>query len=522
MAYWTSRRAARRSLIALVLAAGPLAGQAQKCDLPMQAHPKLLTAGLQFNGVFKPTAKPEDKAKALQTVIKVLTDDVSGFPANMQPSRNFLLGQTLLVWLDQPGTGLSEPRGKLGYTADPTGRQDIAAALDSAWTAIRAVKPECSDSLKLYTNGLWGQLINKAVNFTNSQQNDSAEVYARRSMLFDSKQYYAYNIMSNIALVKDDTVAMIEWFGKTIEVTAGTTDTNAVKVRDNMLLNLGALYTNAAGSAEGAKKDSSTRAAVATYKRYLAFHPNDLTTKLRILRLSGATLDSASANSFVDTVLQNVNAVSDAQLTDAGSELTKNKLYSSGLRLFEAALKKNPFSRDGLYNSAVALNNLERFDEIRPFFTRLRDIDPNNTGIYSLARNIQAARKLKVQTTANKGVRPRAGQSILLNPAQQALIRVFNDSLVYYTQIIQNMNPTVDVRTFSPGAEGAKLGAVVQVPPDKPAATYGIAVDFLDATGNAVASTTIRTKQLEPGSFELISAEGKGAGIVAFRYKVVK
>lgn len=522
MASWTTRRAALRSLSALVLVAGSLGAQAPKCDLPMQSHPKLLTAGLQFNAVFKPAAKPEDKAKALQTVIRTLTDDVTGYPAPMQPSRNFLLGQAILVWLDQPGTGYTEPRGKLGYTANPTGTQDLAAALDTSWAAIRSVKPECADSLKLYTNGLWGQLINKAVTFTNSQQLDSAEIYARRSMLFDNKQFYAYNIMSNIALTKDDTTAMIEWFGKTIEVTSGATDTTATKVRDNMILNLAALYSNGAGSAEGARKDSLTKAAVATYKRYLVFYPNDLTTKLRIMRLAGATLDSVSASRFVDTVLQNVGSVTDAQLTDAGGELTKNKLYSAGLRLFEAALKKNPYSRDGLYNSAVALNNLERFDEIRPYFTRLRDIDPNNTGIYSLARNIQAARKLAIQTRANKGVRPKAGQSIMLNPAQQAQIRVFNDSLVYYTQLIQNMNPTVDVRSFTPGAESTKFGAVVQVPPDKPAASYGLTVEFLDAAGNAVATETVRTKQIAQGGFELISAEGKGARIVAFRYKVVK
>jgi tetratricopeptide (TPR) repeat protein len=522
MALWITRRGATRSLAALVVSATTLGAQAAKCDLPLQSNPKLLTAGLVFNGVFKPNAAPADKAKALSSTVKSLTDDVTGFPADAQPSRNFLLGQVLLTWLDQPGTGIVENRGKLGYTANPTGTQDIAMALDSAWTAIRAVKPACSDSLKLYTNGLWGQLINKAVNFTNSQQLDSADLYARRSLLFDSKQYYAYNIMSNIALVKDDTAAMIEWFNKTIDVTSGTSDTNAIKVRDNMLNNLGALYTNGAASAEGAKKDSLTKAAVATYQKYLSYYPNDLSTKLRIMRMSGTALDSAGAAKFVDEVLANAGSISDAQLTDAGNELTTNKLYVSGLRLFEAALKKNPYSRDGLYNSAVALNNLERFDAITPFFSRLREIDPNNTGIYSLARNIQSARKLAVQTVANKGVRPRAGQTIMLNPAQQARIKIYNDSMVHYTTLIQNMNPTVDVRGFSVTPEGAKLNAVVQVPPDKPAGSHSLVVEFLDAAGTAVATQTVTTKSIAQGGFESVSAEGKGANIVAFRYRVAK
>lgn len=522
MALWTIRSGAVRSLAALVIVSTSLGAQAPKCDLPLQAHPKMLTAGLVFNSVFKPAAKPEEKVKALQSTLKALTDDVASFPEPVQPSRNFLLGQTLLVWMEQPGMGNVESRAKLGYTANPTGTQDIIATLDTAWTAIRTAKPECADSLKLYTNGVWGQLINKAVNFTNSEQLDSAEYYARASIRFDDKQFYAYNIMSNIAMVKDDTTAMIEWFKKTIDVTSALSDTNAAKVRDNILTNLGALYSNAAMTAEGAKKEEMTAGAIEAYRKLLEYNPNDLQTKLRVMRLSGTQLDSTSATKFVEEVLAGADGVDDAQLADAGNELTQNKLYVPGLRLFEAALKKNPNSRDALYNSAVALNNLERFDEIRPYFTKLRELDPNNPSVYVLARNIQTARKLAIQTRANKGVRPRAGQSIMLTPAQQAQIKVFNDSLVHYTTLIQNMNPTVDVRSFQQTAAGAKLGAVVQVPPDKPAASFNIVIDFLDAAGATVATETVTTKEIAQGGFESISAEGKGANIAAFRYKVAK
>ncbi len=515
-------RAAVRPLAALTLVSSMLGAQAPKCDIPLQSESKLLTASLVFNGVFKPGATPDVKAKALTSTVKALTDNVTGFPVTAQPGRNFLLGQVLLTWLEQPGIGYVEPRAKIGYTAEPTASVDLLLALDSAWTAVRAVKPECADSLKLYTNGIWGQVINKAVTFTNSQQLDSAEYYARRSMMFDAKNYFAYNIMSNIALVKDDTTKMIEWFTKTIDVTAASPDTNAQKVRDNTMLNLAALYSNAAASAEGAKKDSMTRAAVGVYQRYLGYHPTDLTTKLRILRLGGATLDSAAANRFTDTVLMNVASVTDAQLADAGNELTKNKLYAPGLRLFEAALKKNPNNRDALYNSAVAMNNLERFDAIRPYFVKLREVDPNNPGIYSLARNIQASQKLAVQTRANRGVKPRAGQTIMLNPAQQAQIRVFNDSLVYYTNLMQNLVPEVNVQQFSASLDGAKFGAVVQVPTGKPAGSFQIIVDFLNVEGGVVTSQTVRTKQIEPGSYEQISAEAKGAAIVAFKYRVTK
>ena len=522
MAFRTLRGDMRCSLAAFALVASSLGAQAAKCDIPIQTQPKLLPASLMFNSAFKQNATAAEKAKALSLTVKALTDDVTGFPAPALAGRHFLLAQTFLVWMDQPDIGLTEPRGKIGYTANPTGMIDLTAAIDSSFDALRVLKPECSDSLKLYTNGVWGQLINKAVTFTNTQQLDSAELYARRSMWFDSTQFYAYNIMANIAIVKEDTAGMLEWFPKTIDVTAALKDTNAVKVRDGMLQNLASLYSGMAGAATGAKADSLKKSTIATYRRYLGFYPNDLTTKLRIMRLDDTPLDSAAASRFVDQVLTDLDGVGDAQLTEAGGEMTKLKFYSSGMRLFDAALKKNPYNRDAIFNTAVALNNLERFDEIRPYFGKLREIDPNNPGIYSLARNIQSARKLAVQTRANKGVKPRPGQTIMLNPAQQAQIRVFNDSLVYFTQFVQNLNPTVDVRSFTPSADGFKFGAVVQVAPDKPAAAFSVVVEFLNAAGTAVATETKQTKQIAAGGFDQISVEGKGAGIVAFRYRVNK
>ena len=517
-------QAARRALAALLVSVPLHAQAAAKCDLPLQSHPKMLTAGMQFNAAFKEKSTPADKVKALQATVKSLTDDVTGFPAAVQPSRNFLLSQALLVWMEQPGTGMSENRGKLGYTADAAGTIDIPAALDTAFRAISAAKPECSDSLRLYGKSVWGQLINKAVTFSNAQQQDSAEYYARRSMLFDDKQYYAYNIMANVALTKNDTSGMIEWFTKTADVTAASTDTNAIKVRDNMVLNLASLYNNAAVDATGPKKAELSAKAADAYKRYLGYYPNDLTTKMRLMRLSGSTLDSAGATKFVDEILAGSSTVSDVQLTTVGSEFTSpaNKFYAAGLRLFDAALKKNPNSRDALYNSAVTLNNLERFEEMRPFVVKIRQIDPNNTSVFNLARNIQTAGKLAVQTRANKGVRPKPGTQVMLTPVQQAQLKVFNDSLVYYTTLMQNTTPAVDIKNFSPAADGASLTVEMEVPAGKPASAYGITVEFLDAASAVVATQTAQSKSIAAGTSDTVTVTGKGSGIVAFRYRVAK
>jgi hypothetical protein len=80
----------------------------------------------------------------------------------------------------------------------------------------------------------------------------------------------------------------------------------------------------------------------------------------------------------------------------------------------------------------------------------------------------------------------------------------------------------VEVRQFTAESTGAKFGAVVQVPPGKPAGAFQIAIDFLNAEGGVVTSQTIRTKQIDPGSYDQVNTEGKGANIVAFKYRVTK
>jgi tetratricopeptide (TPR) repeat protein len=511
-----------RSAALLVAAAATLSAQAPKCVINTELG-GLTLARLKWNPYFS-AKTPEAKAKALGDAVKALADNPAVFKPEEQPGRNFLLGQVLVTWLDDSvlAVGYNAPRGRIGYTANPTGTVNLPQAIDSAWSAIRETKPECSDTLSMYVRPLWASHINKGIEFLNSQQLDSAEYYTRMSMRFDPKIYYGPNVMGNIALQKEDTTAMIEWFTKTIEVTSASTDAEVLKVRDGTLLNLASVYQNRAAGATGAAKTEATAKAVATLNQYLSFHPSDFSTKLRILRVQGGAISADTATSFVRQALAAGDAVDTDQLIDLGNKLTEAQHNTQALQLFRYVLTRNPWSRDANYNAAVAYNNLDQFDSIAPLAARLRDIDPANPGIYVFTKNLLQKRRYAIQTAANGGRPPRPGARINVTPAQQRQIKAIDDSLIVLNTTTTGISPSVDVKIFSVEPTGAKWAAILQVPANKPAVASEVTVEFLNATGQVVATEKKRTGTIQPGGFEQLQLETKTPGVAAFRYRVAR
>ncbi len=510
------------TMTALALGATVLGAQAPKCEIPTNNDGGLLKANMAIGPGYKPGATPADKEKALAATVKALTENPSSF--QNQAGRNFFLAQVLIEWLQVPGVGAVEPRARIGYVSEPQGRIDLFAAGDSALKAAVALKPECGDSLRLYSQSFWGVAINRTVNFLNEGQVDSTEAWARRAAPLNPTNHIAYQVLAQIAQQKDDTAAMIEWFTKTADAGLASSDTSAKAVAEGMLLNLGALYQNASIGAEGAKATEMRGKAVEAYKRYLGVKPNDFAVKLRLMRLEGAKLDSAAAQKLVAEVVAAGDALDGQQLVDVGNALSAegNEQFAAALQVYEIALKRNPGNRDALYNAAVALNNLGRFEQVGPYVAKLRTIDPNNPGVYSMATNVIRSQRLAIQTKANKGVRPRAGQSVMLSPAQNAQMKVLQDTLIAYQKAVEAMSPVVQVTQFSPSADGARFGAFLQVPPAKPSSAFTITVEFLNAQEQVVATGSATSKAIEAGSGEPVTVDAKGEGIVAFRYKVTK
>src|SRR5437868_6547179 len=77
------------------------------------------------------SANPETAARQLSAAVKSLTENVA--QTDNPVGRNFVLGKALVLWTMQPNIGLTSKRGPLGYTTDPEGTIDLAAAIDTAF-----------------------------------------------------------------------------------------------------------------------------------------------------------------------------------------------------------------------------------------------------------------------------------------------------------------------------------------------------------------------------------------------------
>ncbi len=96
-------------------------------------------------------------------------------------------------------------------------------------------------------------------------------------------------------------------------------------------------------------------------------------------------------------MLGNPDKYTDLQLLEAGVTAAQGEKQDAAATMFEAALKKNPYSRDGLFNLAATYDALGQTAKMPPVLQKLVAVDPENPENYRLwARYWQArAKELK-------------------------------------------------------------------------------------------------------------------------------
>src|SRR6185436_3092504 len=152
---------------------------------------------------------PEVAARQLTSAVKFLTEN--GDKMDNQPGRNFVLGKALVLWTMQPGVELVASRGKLGYTTDPQGTVDLAAAIDSAFKVVETSNPECiTETARWRGQKGWINLVNSAIEKMNSDQPDSAEYLAKRAIVLNPYAPYGYVVLGNVKQKANGTAEAID------------------------------------------------------------------------------------------------------------------------------------------------------------------------------------------------------------------------------------------------------------------------------------------------------------------------
>ncbi len=177
---------------------------------------------------------------------------------------------------------------------------------------------------------------------------------------------------------------------------------------------------------------------------------------------------------------------------------SRNGHPADAVKLFDAALAKNPYSRDAINNLAATYIQNNEAAKAFPLIDKLHTLDPSNPD--------------------NPLMYAFAYQSLYKGTKDKKLQKIYTDSLVYFNNKSENATVKLAVSEFTRRPEETLLGGTVENR-DKTAKTYTVVFELLDKTGNVVATETATVGPVAPkssGTFKLRSATG---GVYGYRYK---
>ncbi len=453
-------------------------------------------------GQARAATDPAQRKTAMMSIMKELETKPERFAKN-PAGYNYVLSQALATWGVEPGIGFTPTRGALGFATNPTETYDIVAHMDTAFKAIEAALPACaSDVAQLRQNDVWLALTRKALDASNNQQLDSADYFAMRSMVLSNASPYPHYVMGNVANARGNKKAAVgHW--KAVLKAAGT-DTTYRELKSSSTYYIGLTQLEEAAKMSGAEKQTTAREAAANLKELLetstpsADTPNIMSAMADALTLAG---DSAQVPTIYAPILAAPAKYTDNALAMGGVLATRANKTDDALKLFEAAVQKNPYSRDGLRNLAATHYAKENFKAMFEPTARLMALDPNNFDGWMMYAY--------------------AAQGIAQGTKVPAEKKMWTDSLVKYRTLAEALPAKVEVTQFQLGTSGATLQLSV-TQQAAAAGTYSITAEFLNAQGAVVASDTQQVASLAKGKSAAVTFKGSGAGIVAYRYKAIK
>jgi tetratricopeptide (TPR) repeat protein len=455
--------------------------------------------------------KPEDKRKSFVRAVNLLTKEPEKVRAN-QAAVNLVLGRALInlaALPDMPGT---VRRGDIGFTMDPDVSIDMLVVADSVLEVVEAQMPACREDTEAWRRGPYSTLVNDAVNAYNAQQIDSAEMLVRRSlMIYDDYPvaYFGYNILGNIQQSRDDMAGAIASFRKVADLMKG--DTTVIDDRKTTVILVAQLMIDEAEKVEGEEKTKQMNEVVSYLQEDLKEFPGDMKAQSAIATAQLKSGDVAAARRLFDEMLTNPEKYTDLNLLEAGVGAARASQNAMAAQLFDAGLKKNPYSRDGLFNLATVYSDtaLGKIDMMPDILKRLNALDPENPDNAQLAA-------LYWQSRARTLRAPAEGKD-LPDPAAVAF-KAANDSLLLYYEKFQNAPVKVTFSLFSHD-EGRHILAGAVENRGEEEKSFTLKFDFLDVAGTVIESREVSVEGVRGKGSKSFRVElTDKPGVAAFRY----
>lgn len=515
---------------------------AQKACEVNEGRPTQVGRALLAVQVASSSQDPKAAARQLTSAVKGLTENAEKM--DNQVGRNFVLGKALVLWTMQPDMALTATRGALGYTTNPEGTIDLTAAIDSAFKVVEAAHPECiAETSRWRGQKAWVNLVNSAIEKLNSEELDAAEQLATQAVTLNPYGPYGYVVLGNVSQKRAKGTDAMNFYRKGIEVAAR--DTAYDDIRRQSLVYLGNLAADSAEAAtDAAAKKPYLDVARGAFEQILADKDaTDIRESARsgACRVAIASGDTASLRTTYKDQLSAPAGFQYAELMNAGVCMARAEMIPEATTLFRAAYEKNPYHRDALSNLSIMLLRQDKHLEALPLTERLIDVEPNNpesiqlnvmanAGLARGAREVRmSGAKAAAPATKTKTGTKTPATATKTTPAGPRLTAAQQDSLFKveqkYTEAAVAMNERreklpikVALTDFSVSpAKATVAGSVTNQGTEAKSVT--IKVDFLDRTGQVVASKEQALGEIAPGRSSRFSVTHQpGNEVAAFRY----
>ena len=479
-----------------VFVAAPLAAQnaGPTCDPTANTRGDIAKAQFSMTRAIAASDKG-NPTKDLQNVLR-LVDNGTDNPT----ARSYLRGEAYVLYLMQPNTPAVVQRSALGLTTNPTGTIDLFAAADSSFSVVEKASPECVPVVIQWRQQRpWLNTLNSAISALNANQLDSAEAFAKRSLLLDRHAPYAYSVLGSIARDRKNWAAANDYWNQALA--AAGTDTIYADVRTKTMYEIASSASDRAEAATGAAKKAAAREAIKPWQDYIAVANNDLLLADAIDNASSMYVeagDSTSVPTIYAPMLANPSKYGEIALVHAGVVATRNGHPADAAKLFNAALSQNPYSRDATNNLAATYIQNNEFPKAFPLIDKLVVMDPSNPDnplLYAFAY-----------------------QGMYKSTKDKKLQKIYTDSLVYWNNKSENAPVKLAVTEFTRRPSETTLGGTIENR-GATAKTYTVNIELLDKTGNVIDTQTTTVGPVSPKStktFKITSAKG---GAYGYRYK---
>ena len=490
-------------LVPSVALAQPGGGVASSCTIDQNNPKELALMSLKFQSA-RSAPTPEARQKVLRDIVKELDTKPERYAKN-PAGYHLSLVQALTLWGVEPGIGDAPARSALGFITNPTQAYDIIVHMDSSYKAMIAAIPACeSDVNAMRQNEVWLAATKAALDASNGGNLDSAEYFAKRSMMMAATNPYPHYVLANVANARNNRANAIMHWKHVIKYAAD--DTTYRDLKNSSMYYAAMSQLEDAQAKTGAEQQATAREAAEGFKTLLTATPDSPDAPNLLLSWADA-LTAAKDTAQIPTVyaaLLTSATASDIALTTAGVIATRANKSDDALKLFEAATTRNAYNRDAQRNVAAAYYGKDQFLQMFAPVRKLVDIDPNNSEAWMLFAYASQG-IAKAAQTAKKAVETKA----------------WTDSLVKYQTIAEALPVKVDVTSFDRRKDNASLVLSLEQVAAKDG-QYSVTAEFLDLAGAVVATATEAVGPIKKGETKSITIKATGAGIMSYRYKPLK